>query len=353
MINTINNNIMKHKLNIIYKTFIILLISLIYILFFEMFSRISIALIDKNKNYLTYGFNKDYNFEIVDLSEFKFNLENLDKNNFQSSEIKNIKTKDKEKLIWVFGASLTYGFACGSGSSSWPIELNKLNTNIQISNFGFPSIYSEDSIKILTYELIKNKTNNPDYIFWAHRDEEILASVRGFGRNKNKLNINKINGSHNIDFYLLRIEKTFESNLVSYVIIKHIFKKISKRFNFNAKKNFSENDFLLSSKNFKLNTIDAIEIAKSHGVKKFYIVSPFDDEQFKNKENNKKDFLSFYHKVVKDLSNENFVEFIDLFALTPNDLRQNYKNFFCENKHYTLYGNQVISQIINNKLLIN
>ena len=55
MINTINNNIMKHKLNIIYKTFIILLISLIYILFFEMFSRISIALIDKNKNYLTYG----------------------------------------------------------------------------------------------------------------------------------------------------------------------------------------------------------------------------------------------------------------------------------------------------------
>ena len=122
MINTINNNIMKHKLNIIYKTFIILLISLIYILFFEMFSRISIALIDKNKNYLTYGFNKDYNFEIVDLSEFKFNLENLDKNNFQSSEIKNIKTKDKEKLIWVFGASLTYGFACGSGSSSWPIQ---------------------------------------------------------------------------------------------------------------------------------------------------------------------------------------------------------------------------------------
>ena len=107
-------------------------------------------------------------------------------------------------------------------------ELNKLNTNIQISNFGFPSIYSEDSIKILTYELIKNKTNNPDYIFWAHRDEEILASVRGFGRNKNKLNINKINGSHNIDFYLLRIEKTFESNLVSYVIIKHIFKKLAK-----------------------------------------------------------------------------------------------------------------------------
>ena len=41
-------------------------------------------------------------------------------------------------------------------------------------------------------------------------------------------------------------------------------------------------------------------------VKKFYIVSPFDDEQF-NKENNKKDFLSFYHKVVKDLSMKNLL----------------------------------------------
>ena len=53
-----------------------------------MFSRISIALIDKNKNYLTYGFNKDYNFEIVDLSEFKFNLENLDKIIFNHLRLK-------------------------------------------------------------------------------------------------------------------------------------------------------------------------------------------------------------------------------------------------------------------------
>ena len=40
-----------------------------------------------------------------------------------------------------------------------------------------------------------------------------LPRLEVFGRNKNKLSINKINGSHNIDFYLLRIEKTFENNL--------------------------------------------------------------------------------------------------------------------------------------------
>ena len=57
--------------------------------------------------------------------------------------------------------------------SSCQIELNKLNTNIQISNFGFPSIYSEDSIKILTYELIKNKTIIQT-IYFEHRDEKYL-----------------------------------------------------------------------------------------------------------------------------------------------------------------------------------
>ncbi len=335
-----------------YKLFLIFFISLLYLLIIELIIRFSIFLVANEKNYFFYGFNKNIKIEIVDLSEFRFNLNDLRNKNTENIKLSTNNLNETKSTIWVFGASLTYGFACGSNSSSWPEELNKINKNFDIINFGFPSIYSDDSIKILTYELNNIKNNYPDYILWAHRDEEILASVRGFNRNKDKINIGHINNIQNTKFYLLRVEKTLEDNLVSYTILKHIFKKISKRYNLNVKEEFLENDFLLSSKNFELNTIDAIKIAKNYGVKKFYIISPFDDEQFLTKENNKKKFLFFYNKVVKKLSEEKFVELIDLFKLTPEEIKPKYESFFCENKHYTLHGNQVISQIINSKLIL-
>ena len=342
---------MKHTLKIIRSTFLILVISLIYIIIFETITRLTISLVSKNKNYLQYGFNKNFEFEVVDLSELKFNLNNLNQKNtkiFNNTK----KDIDKKKIIWVFGASLTYGYACGSSSSSWPLELDKKNNNFKILNYGFPSIYSDDSIKILIHELNKDRSNNPDYILWAHRDEEILSSVRGIDRNKDRINID---GSSNLSiekYYLLRIEKTFEKNFISYVIVKHIIKKMNKKHNLNVKNQLSEKDLIISSKNFELNTLDAIQIAKLHGVKKFYIVSLFSDDQFLENHNKEKKFRFFYDIILNKFKQIETVEIIDTYNLLPKDIKKEHKKFFCENKHYSLYGNQVVSEIINKKIFI-
>ena len=46
------------------------------------------------------------------------------------------------------------------------------------------------------------------------------------------------------------------------------------------------------------------------------------------------------------------VEIIDTYNLLPKDIKKEHKKFFCENKHYSLYGNQVVSEIINKKIFI-
>ena len=359
MINTINNNIMKYILNIINKTFIIFTISLFYILFFEIFLRISFAFFDKNKNYLLFFFNKNYIFEIVDLSEFKFNLDDLRNQNVSNNnvELSTNNFKQTKPTIWAFGASLTYGLACGTNSSSWPSELDKINKDFNIVNFGFPSIYSEDSIKKLIYELNNKKIKKPEYILWAHRDEEKLAIIRGLKRNREKINDQFSISKGNNNYYLMRIEKTLEKNSISYLIFKHIVTKMQKRFNiYNIKetkpKKFTEKDYKLALKNFEINTLDAIDRSLSIGSKGFIIVSLFTDNEFVEKR--KPTFSENYLNTIKKIQDNksNFVSFIDTFEHLNTIEKKEFKDFYCDNKHYTLIGNQKIAEIIN-RILFN
>ncbi len=316
-----------------------------------MLARSSVFLISGNKNYFFYGFNKNLKIEIVDLSKFQFNLNNIGGQNKKPEKILNNNSNKTKKIIWIFGASLTYGFACGDSSSSWGNELEKINDNIEVKNFGFPSIFSDDSIKILDFEIKKNSPK-PDYIFWAHRDEEMLSIIRGLGRNKYKINVNDSNSSMSkIKYVLMRIKKTFETNFVSYLILDHAIKKIQIKNELfpDAKKNtrFDKKDYSLSSINFELNTNDAIKIAKKRNIE-FFIISLFSDDQFLKSDKIK--FNHYYNKTVKKITNKNDVTYIDTFKLLLPDDKNNYEKFFCENKHYTLKGNQEIARLINNNL---
>ncbi len=110
--------------------FYIFLISL-YIIFFEIISRTVIASTSKNFDIFKYGFNKNLIFEIADLTSFEFTVNDieLDQKKYLNTNLNKkdeIINKNKENLIiWTFGASLTYGYACGDISSSWPDELAK------------------------------------------------------------------------------------------------------------------------------------------------------------------------------------------------------------------------------------
>lgn len=335
---------------------LIFFISFMYILLIELLLRTFIFFKTNEKNYFFYGFNKNLKMEIVDLSEFKFNLSNLDDHNIEYKKLSKTVTENSKQTIWTFGASLTHGFACGNNSSSWPDELKKINNNFDIINYGFPSIYSEDSIKKLINELNSKEVKKPDYILWAHRDEEKLAVVRGLKRNKNKINENfSFNNKSKNNYYIMRIEKTLQSNSILYLLFKHAFDKLQKRFSlynqdrFNQNL-FTENDYKIILKNFEINTLDAIENSYQKGIRKFILVSLFTDDEFVKDE--RSSYLNNYLNSVKKIQSKSKkdVFFVNTIDYLNQEEKINFENYYCENKHYTLGGNQKIAKIINDIL---
>lgn len=336
------------------KIILIFFISLIYLVLFELILRSSIFFKTGEKDYFLYGFNKNFEFEVVDLTEFKFNINDMRDKNKENYKKSKRDLSESKKIIWTFGASLTHGFACGNNSSSWPEELMKLNNTVEIVNFGFPSIYSEDSIKILINNFENEEVKKPDFILWAHRDEEKLAVVRGIKRNRDRITNNfSFDMINQNNFFLMRIEKTLYSNSISYSIFKHMVDKIKKRYNFynterQVQKNFTNQDYEILLKNFEINTLDAIKKSFENGTSKFFIISLFTDDEFT--ENDKsfyfKEYVATVEKIQKKSDNEViFINTLDFLSISE---MKNFESYYCSNKHYTLSGNQILAKIINN-----
>ena len=155
------------------------------------------------------------------------------------------------------------------------------------------------------------------------------------------------------NFFLMRIEKTLSSNSISYSIFKHMVDKIKKRYNFynterQVQKNFTNQDYEILLKNFEINTLDAIKKSFQNGTKKFFIISLFTDDEFI--EDDKSFYFKEYVATVKKIQkkSDNEVIFINTLNFLSIDEMKNFENYYCSNKHYTLSGNQILAQIINN-----
>ena len=357
-----NNYLMKIIKKIFVNiTFYIFLISL-YIIFFEIISRTVISATSKNLDIFKYGFNKNLVFEIADLTDFKFTVNDisLDQKKYiveDLNEKDEIVDGNRENLIiWIFGASLTYGFACGDNSSSWPDEFSKKNKIFKIKNFAFPGKYSDDSIKILVHNY-KDKNNiEPDLVIWTHRDEELLSIVRGIERNKNKItgsfSFKKYNSSYTS---ILTIDKTLKSNFSFYVVLHHMIDKLKIRFgvgdNSFDRKKLTDNDWSIAIKNFELNTIEAINLANKNDVQKFIILSLFAYDEVNGLGGD--EILKPYFKTLDKLKNYKNVQIINTVKFLSDEEKLNQDSFFCENKHFNLKGHKLISDIVYDELFIN
>tara|TARA_A100001388_G_scaffold272177_1_gene252100 strand:- start:843 stop:1880 length:1038 start_codon:yes stop_codon:yes gene_type:complete len=344
-------------MNFLYRNFtqliLIIFITILYFLVFEFITRVGLAITTKDKNFFYYGFNKDITFEIVDLTELKFNFENVNLNNEVDSEKKvESNSLERNNVLWAFGASLTHGIACGKDSSSWPNELQNLNNEIEVINFGFPSTFSNDSIKLLKFNLNNNLYNKPNYILWSHKEEEKLAIHRGLGNHKDKIEIKKSTFTQktNSKFMLLRIEKTFQTNSISYSVIKHMIKKLQKRFNLydqKVKNARTQNDLNIALENYKFNTIEAIELAKTFNIEKFIIVSLVTQDELEIKKNY---FVTKFDELGEKLAEDPKVDFINVSSAMSQKQKDTYQKFYCANKHYTLFGNMEIAKILEENI---
>tara|TARA_Y100001970_G_scaffold14099_1_gene15954 strand:- start:5216 stop:6319 length:1104 start_codon:yes stop_codon:yes gene_type:complete len=357
-INYLMKIIKKIFVNIIFYVFLILL----YIIFFEIISRTIISATSKNLDIFKYGFNKNLIFEIADLTDFEFTVTdvNLDQKKYIVDDLdkkEEILNKNNENLLfWIFGASLTYGFACGDASSSWPDELSKKNKIIKIKNFAFPGKYSDDSIKILIHNYKNKNIVKPHLVIWTHRDEELLSIARGIKRNKSKIDNNfsfqKYNSSHTV---LLTIDKTFKSNFSFYVVFNHMVNKLKIRFgvanNSFDRKKLTDKDWSLAIKNFELNTIEAINLANENNVQKFVILSLFAHNEVNGWGEDQ--ILKPYFKTLDTLRKYKNVKIINTVKFLSDEEKLSQDSFFCENKHFNLKGHKLISDIVYDELFIN
>lgn len=336
---------MTKKKFIYISIFIILFLS-----FLEIFSRFFVFFLTKNFLTFQYGFNKNIKIDINHLIKGEINIIDLRKLNKSITGYIDPSSNEPNRRIWLFGGSTSRGNNCGNNSSSWSDELMKINKNLFILNYAVNGIDSYRSLQILQSKIIEEKIY-PESVVWAHKFNEINIIYQGIRKNPN--NLTSSNKNHSKKFYLtiLKTDHTLETNMLFYKILKNIIitgnRKILRNIvNEHVNPNLSVEDFKYAAKNFEINTINAINLAKKIGVKKFYIVSLPSSLLYENKMKNI--FFSHYYEVVKKLINIESVEFIDL---SKNEIFfKNEKELFCDEMHKTLLGNNRTAILINQYL---
>ena len=334
---------MNNKIKTVWFFFLVIIL---FIIIFETLVR-SIIFLNSNLNIFKYGFNKSVSFSILDLSDLNF-LVSDEKNIFKNKKIKNNKNK-----IWIFGGSTTRGFNCLKNSSSWPIELQKINQKFNFINFAKNGNSSDDQLLIFEKELL-NET--PHYIFWAPKFNEINVVYKRNYRNKKILNYDfSLSGSYEIIF-LKRIDATLRNYLVFYLILDRVINKtleyLDHEFGINKKQIDilpNKNDEFYAIKNFEINTLRAIEMAQKSNVKYFFIISLFNLKDLSKIKQDR--VLKFYDLSIQKISNKfpNFVKVIE----TKTEIKDiNTRNLLCDDVHQTLNGNTLQANIINKKIEI-
>ena len=303
----------------------------------ELFTRIFIFFLTFNSSIFLYGINKTVSFNVIDLSELKFAVIS-EKKNHKIPKV--IKTLEDKIVIWTFGGSTTEGFEpnCGHSTSSWPLELEKLDSRIEVINFAKKGSTSNYAIQ----QYFKSRTikENPHIILWANKINE----------ESNAMQIK----SNTFSIFFLKLYKTLKSNFVIFYLYDNFIKKINKHV-LKKTDEYPKTGLLEfwneAIQNYKHNTKLAINLS-TEDRSEFYIVSLFAEYNFKTKKFLRKEFFNLWENSAEELSEKYQIEYIDTEKLIRENIEylNHNKQYFCKedgpNIHQTLLGNQVTAKLI-------
>jgi len=336
--------------------FLLIIFSILFFLFLiEITPRIFFTVIKKEINFLFYGFNKNINISLNSLSKLEIYIN--DNSDIKLTNNKTLISKSKVDIM-VFGGSTSMNYC--PGSISWPQYLSK-KLNKEISNYARAGKNTDYSIEVLLSETNKKI---PETVLWAHKANEYIVAYFGLDRNKDKLFFENINFTSNYKKLLYHIKSfslSFKKKSLSYFLFDEIILRIQYRYGRVIKYQdfISDQNLIISSYNYKINTIDAINYSLNRGVKNFYIVSLFNEYDLKKNNQNMslrdetdKRFQIFFNERVKEILTEyknRNVHYIDTVKLVNNNqiiTSYSEKKLFCDSTHQNDNGHSLTSELI-------
>ncbi len=295
-----------------------------------------------NVNIFKYGIKKTINFNVVDLSRFQISVFDNDKKDPKKNLILS------NNKFWIFGGSTSFGYNCENGqSSSWPEEINKLNRNFKFKNFAFNGADSDQQLTLFQKEIHDKK---PGAILWASKFNTLNITRSNNYRNKHILKY-EFQKSNQSNFFIFI--KELDKSLKSYSILYTLFDVIIQRINLNLKLDRkiikpSKQDLFYALKNFKINTLNAINISKENNIDEFFIISLFHDN--KNYDELDKYRFKLYKKIIYNIQND-YYPYVKIIDLDEKFKNLNKKDLLCDSAHQTLKGNMLQGKFLNNELV--
>lgn len=318
--------------------------TIFFIILIEFLTRTFLFIVT-NLDAYKYGFKETVVFEIVDLSKFQINIIDKEKE-LNSVKKTKLNKKKKNKNIWIFGGSTTYGSNCEQGqSSSWPLEIKKIDQNFNYKNYSFNGADSDQSSILFWIDIVNS---NPDIILWAHKFNTLNVISNKNYRNKKILNYEFTQSKkNNLFLNIKRINKTLLEKLLFYSLLDQIILRIGPNFSKPKIIKPNEEDIKYALKNFEINTKNIIEASKKKGVKEFYLVSLFHEEDWLGQETLR---YLLYNETIRNLENEYFpfVKIIDV-KVDTKTIKQD--DLLCNSIHQKYEGNKIQSKIIYENLI--
>ena len=325
---------MKKLLFIFLSTFFLIIIV-------ELFFRTFILVVSKEIDVFKYGIDKNVKIDVKYLTKLEIDIINLNPRLGPLIQNQDKKTNNPSRIL-VIGGSTSYGKNC-SNKTSYIDFLQKNFQNIYFENAAGNGYSSEVSLRWI----IKKFQNNQNYkaVIWANKVNENRVIYRGINyRNYNKMKYKFIN-SPKSDFiiFLKSIDKTLETKLSFYLIFKNTLLKLNNR---RTKDRFftkppSQDDFKNAALNYRLNTIDAINISNNLNIE-FIILHLLDNpsKRYDLLNNLLKKEVIFIKKKFPN------IKYVDL-----NKHRESIKDeYFCDEIHQTDDGNKFTAKILYEEL---
>ena len=293
-----------------------------------------------------YGIKNSVGLSVVDLSKFQISIFDFDK------KINKNNSKQSDSKFWIFGGSTTHGYSCNyKQSSSWPNEIYKINNDFRYKNLAFKGANSDQQLSLLLKEIVNKQ---PKSILWASKFNTLNILGSSDYKNKDILKYNFSNSKQtNLLINVKKLDKTLKRYSVFYFLFDATIYRLKWKLGFKNKILLYEptkKDISYAIKNFEINTIKAIEVSQQYGVKEFFIISLFFDNNFNNFNDLEKYRFSLYTNTIINIRDKykNYVRIIDL-----DDYFKNYdkSELLCDFAHQTLKGNKIQAEYILDKII--